>query len=47
MRHLNTQQEEQTGEYNMTNNIRNVKDGGSSDLRDLITRNKFAVVECD
>lgn len=42
MRHLNTQQ----GEY-MTNNIRNVKDGGSSDLRDLITRNKFAVVEWD
>lgn len=46
MRHLNTQQAEQTGEY-MTNNIRNVRDGGSSDLRDLITRNKFAVVEWD
>lgn len=46
MRHLNTQQAEQTGEY-MINNIRNVKDSGSSDLRDLITRNKFAVVEWD
>lgn len=46
MRHLNTQQAELTGEY-MKNNIRNVKDGGSSDLRDLITRNKFAVVEWD
>lgn len=46
MRHLNTQQGEQTGEY-MTNNIRDVKDGGSSDLRNLITRNKFDVVEWD
>lgn len=46
MRHLNTQQAEQTEEY-MTNNIRNVKDGGSSDLRDPITRNKFAFVEWD
>lgn len=44
MRHLNTQQAEQTGEY-MTNNVRNVKYGGRSDLRDLITRNKFAVVQ--